>query len=492
VFGLYLNNTKDTFMSNDKKTDHDELEDDTILTPDFKGGNADHKGFNKRNILLAVGAVALIGTLFVNFTTIKKKDKTPEDIAKETTQNVQAARVDDAPGVGQLQSRYDNSPDKPNTPPQNVTDQHNAITTNQGIAKQNGQAQQPNPYLQPGNNGNPVGQLNQNGEYIVPAGSPNAKMVEEDRKVKLAQAREEAKLKYERDMAQRREEWQEKVRSGNLTFGGGPKAGAANAVSGAANDAIRALEDKKNLLLAQNNNVKPPAMPEIKIPSLGGDGDPTKQGDKQKYLDKDRSGMGYNILTKMYHPISPYQIMAGTIIPGTFITGINSDLPGQLTAQVRENVYDTVKGRYLLIPQGARFVGEYNNNITANQERLLIVWTRLIFPNGKSINLEGMPGVDLSGYAGSQDQVNHHFMSIASAAVLSSLMGAGVNIAAGNNEAGKASFGQLAAGGAATKMQSAGDRILDRFLTQPPTITIRPAQKFNVFVNKDIALQPYR
>jgi type IV secretion system protein VirB10 len=231
-------------------------------------------------------------------------------------------------------------------------------------------------------------------------------------------------------------------------------------------------------------------MPNIKMPSLG-PVDQNNQSEKQEYLDKNRHD-DQRPVSSLKSPASPYQVMAGTIIPSTFITGIKGDLPGQIIGQVRENVYDSVTGRYLLIPQGTRLVGEYSNTITPGQDRLLIVWTRLLLPNGNSISLDGMPGVDLSGYAGVEDKVNYHFWRVASGAILSSLMGAGVSIAGGNNEAGKANFGQLAAGGAAQKIQTAGDRILDQMLNVQPTIEIRAGQKFNVFVNKDLILRPYR
>ena len=132
------------------------------------------------------------------------------------------------------------------------------------------------------------------------------------------------------------------------------------------------------------------------------------QEGKQDYLEENRETQVY-LNQHLIKPVSPYQVMAGNIIPSSLITGLSSDLPGILTAQVRHNVYDSVTGRHLLIPQGTRIIGEYSSAVTYGQNRALVVWNRLIYPNGKSIVLEGMPGVDLSGYAGFKDKVDYHF-----------------------------------------------------------------------------------
>ena len=138
----------------------------------------------------------------------------------------------------------------------------------------------------------------------------------------------------------------------------------------------------------------------------------------------------------MIPAFSRYEVKAGSIIPGVMITGINSDLPGKLVGQVRENVFDTVTGHHLLIPQGTRVIGAYDSKVAYAQERVLIVWTRLIFPNGDSIDLEGMDGVDLSGYAGLTDKVNNHWTKLITGVVLSSILSAGSKVAAGNNQVG--------------------------------------------------------
>ena len=124
-------------------------------------------------------------------------------------------------------------------------------------------------------------------------------------------------------------------------------------------------------------------------------------------------------------PLSPFEVKAGTYITAALETGIDSDLPGSIKAQVSENVYDTVSGNYILIPQGAKIIGQYDSKVSFGQNRALVVWNRIIFPDGSSIDLEKMSGVDISGYAGFSDKLNNHYLKIYGNAVLLSLMGAG-------------------------------------------------------------------
>ena len=128
-------------------------------------------------------------------------------------------------------------------------------------------------------------------------------------------------------------------------------------------------------------------------------------------------------------PASPFILQAGTLIPAALITGIRTDLPGQITAQVTENVYDSLTGRYLLIPQGARLVGEYDSGVSAGQRRVLLVWTRLILPDGTSLVLDRLQGADVSGYAGLEDRVDRHWWGLAQAAALPTLLNIGADLA---------------------------------------------------------------
>ena len=218
------------------------------------------------------------------------------------------------------------------------------------------------------------------------------------------------------------------------------------------------------------------------------------QSEKRKFVDeqkksKDRNFYVNNTLQK---PVSPYEVKTGSIIPGVMITGIDSDLPGHLVGQVRENVYDTVTGQYLLIPQGTRIIGAYDSKIAYAQERVLIVWTRLIYPNGDSIDLEGMGGIDMSGYAGLSDQVDNHYLKLLGGVLLSTMLSTSAKIAAGNNAVGQADIGQLAAAGAGEEINKAGSSLVEKNLNVQPTLEIRPGFKFNVFVSKDLILKPYR
>lgn len=187
-------------------------------------------------------------------------------------------------------------------------------------------------------------------------------------------------------------------------------------------------------------------------------------------------------------PLSAYEIKAGTIIPSALITGLNSDLPGEIIGQVTENVYDTATGGRLLIPQGTKILGRYNADIGYGQDRAQIVWDRLIMPNGSSLRLESMVGTDKAGYAGLSDEVDHHSGRLFGAVILSSLITAGANLVSNSDDNGFTSdLGDAAAQQAVT----IGSEIVRRQLDVQPTITIRPGFKLNILVNKDMILEPY-
>lgn len=218
------------------------------------------------------------------------------------------------------------------------------------------------------------------------------------------------------------------------------------------------------------------------------------QGEKRAFLRAAQSrDHPFYVSGRLEAPLSPYELKAGSIIPCALITGINSDLPGQITCQVRENVYDTVSGHHLLIPQGTRVVGEYDSAVVYGQNRVLAVWSRLILPNGYSINLEGMEGVDLSGYAGYADRVDHHWKRLVGAVVLSSLFAAAPVAVVGND--GRAdyhrSLEEEVARNVGDNVQRAGDQLVSKNLNIQPTITIRPGYAINIFVKRDLVLAPY-
>jgi type IV secretion system protein TrbI len=192
-------------------------------------------------------------------------------------------------------------------------------------------------------------------------------------------------------------------------------------------------------------------------------------------------------------PASPFVVQAGTVIPAALITGVSSDLPGPITAQVTENVYDTPTGRSLLVPQGARLIGIYDSQVAHGQSRVLLAWTRLIMPNGRSIVLERQPGADTAGNAGLQDEVDHHWGALFTAALLSTLLGAGAELGSGVDAGnGNAALIQTLRRGAGESMNQTGQQVVRRNLNIQPTLIIRPGFPVRVIVNRDLVLEPYR
>jgi type IV secretory pathway VirB10-like protein len=186
-------------------------------------------------------------------------------------------------------------------------------------------------------------------------------------------------------------------------------------------------------------------------------------------------------------PASPYVLQAGAVIPAALITGIRSDLPGQITAQVTENIYDSPTGRILLVPQGTRIIGQYDNGVQFGQRRVLLVWNRLIFPNGRSIVLERQPGADAAGYAGLEDGVDYHWWDLAKAAGLSTLLSVGAELAIDDDNR----LLRAIRNGGQDTINDAGQEIIRRQLNVAPTLTIRPGFPVRVIVTRDLVLEPY-
>jgi type IV secretion system protein VirB10 len=187
-------------------------------------------------------------------------------------------------------------------------------------------------------------------------------------------------------------------------------------------------------------------------------------------------------------PASPYVLQAGAVISAALITGIRSDLPGQITAQVTENIYDSPTGRLLLVPQGTRIIGQYDNAVQFGQRRVLLVWNRLIFPNGRSIVLERQPGADAAGYAGLEDGVDYHWWDLAKAAGLSTLLSVGAELAIDDDDR----LLRAIRNGGQDTINDAGQEIIRRQLNVAPTLTIRPGFPVHVIVTRDLVLEPYR
>lgn len=209
----------------------------------------------------------------------------------------------------------------------------------------------------------------------------------------------------------------------------------------------------------------------------------------QEFLDQKTS---YDYLGSKKTPLlSPYEIKTGTLIPSVLITGANSDLPGKITGQVRENVYDTATGEYLLIPQGTRLVGEYSANVIYGQERLLVAWNRLIFPDGQTLNLGKMLGTAADGYTGFHDEVDNHYIRIFGSAILMSAISAGVQLSQGEKDNQYVETNtDKAIGGAIQQLGQVGTEMIRKNMDISPTLNIRPGYRFNIFVTKDIILEP--
>ncbi len=198
---------------------------------------------------------------------------------------------------------------------------------------------------------------------------------------------------------------------------------------------------------------------------------------------------GYVLHTRV-QPVSPFELKAGTVIPSVMLGGINSDLPGQIMAQVSQNVYDTATGRYLLIPQGSKLVGNYDHQVALGHKRVFVVWHRLIYPDASTVNLENMNGADQSGYAGFGDKTNTHFWTAFRSAIMLSAITAGVQLSQPQalTSNGGYSSQQMIAAAMGMQMNNLGQQSLMRNLNQPPTIEIRPGYVFNVLINKDMIL----
>ena len=181
--------------------------------------------------------------------------------------------------------------------------------------------------------------------------------------------------------------------------------------------------------------------------------------------------------------------MAGTIISASLITGLNSDLPGRVIAQITENVYDTSTGQYLLIPQGARVIGTYDSQVSFGQERALVVWQRIIMPDGASIVIDNLPAIDTAGYAGLHDKVDFHTWRLLKGIALSTILGVGTELTFGDEEN---ELIEALRSSAQDSANQVGQGLTERNLNIQPTITIRPGWPLKIIVQKDIVLRPYR
>lgn len=236
-------------------------------------------------------------------------------------------------------------------------------------------------------------------------------------------------------------------------------------------------------------SVSAPDSPQPSPPKLTLDPatDPNAQGRKEAFVGNldPRGDVNPHVLTP---PPSPYTLSAGSVISASLINGLRSDLPGLVTAQVTENTYDSATGRILLIPQGARLIGSYDSVVAFGQSRALIVWQRIVMPDGSSLRIDNVPATDPSGYAGLSDKVDFHTWTLLKGVAISTLLGVGANL----TFTGESDLVQAIRESTQQNVSRAGDQITSRNLAVQPTITIRPGAPVRLIVHRDLILAPWR
>jgi len=215
--------------------------------------------------------------------------------------------------------------------------------------------------------------------------------------------------------------------------------------------------------------------------------DPNGQASKEDFFNQDIKDLGY-LPNQVVPQMSQYELKRGSVIPATLITGLNSDLPGRISAQVSQNVYDSATGYRLLIPQGAKLFGRYDSKVSFGQERVLVVWTDLIFPNGSTLQIGGMAGTDAEGYGGFNDKVDRHLWRTFGSAALIALIGTGIDMSVPQSStlATQDTASDAARRNFAETFGRAAEQTISKNLDVQPTIQIRPGYKFNVLVDQDI------
>lgn len=219
----------------------------------------------------------------------------------------------------------------------------------------------------------------------------------------------------------------------------------------------------------------------------GADGDQNGQAAKEDFFNRDIKDLGY-LPNGVIPQISRFELKRGSVIPATLITGLNSDLPGRITAQVSQNVYDSATGHRLLIPQGSKLFGRYDSKVSFGQERVLVVWTDLIFPNGSTLQIGGMAGMDAEGYGGFKDKVDRHLRRTFGLAALVAVIGTGIDMSLPESSslATQDTASDAARRNFAETFGRVAEQTISKNLNVQPTIMIRPGYRFNVLVDQDI------
>ena len=248
-------------------------------------------------------------------------------------------------------------------------------------------------------------------------------------------------------------------------------------------------------------SVQAAAMPESAgVEPANGPAGEAGSGAGQSPQDRNQAFLDSRVDTAIYSPQqiqtprSPYELLAGTVIAAAMVIGLNSDLPGQVIAQVTEDVYDSATGQILLVPQGSRLIGKYDSIVAYGQSRVLLIWTRLVMPDGSSIVLDNLPATDTEGYAGLEDGVDYHTWRMLRGIALSTLLGVSSELATNGDEQTSGSGNIVVAlrQSGDSSANQAGQSIVSKDLAVQPTLTIRPGFPVRAIVNRDIILRPYQ
>lgn len=231
-----------------------------------------------------------------------------------------------------------------------------------------------------------------------------------------------------------------------------------------------------------------PGSPDSGIATSDDGADPNSQRRKNALVGRsnDRDDINPH---RIEAPVSPWTLHAGSVLAASLITGLNSDLPGIVTAQVTENAYDSVTGRLLLVPQGSRLIGRYDSVVAFGQSRVLVVWQRIILPDGSSIRIDNVPASDTAGYAGLSDRIDRHTWQLLKGVTLSTLLGVGTELGWGSSES---DLLRAIRESAQQNGARAGDQLVARSLDVQPTIKVRPGWPLRIVVHKDLILRPWR
>jgi len=306
--------------------------------------------------------------------------------------------------------------------------------------------------------------------------------------------------RLQEEMRQRRmENMLAALDSGTSVDGGGQLQGQERPSSGGGNAGTGNVPGLQQLAAAgqaQGSRATLPAgMENLPAGLMGQENDyqaQNMQGQKQDFLSQ-QGGDEYRLNESRQELPSPFTIRTGTVIPGVMISGINSDLPGRMIAQVSQNVYDSATGQHLMIPQGARLYGRYDSNVAMGQERVLIVWERIIYPDGSALNINFMPGSDQEGFAGFQDQVDNHYWRIFGNAALLSVITAGAQLSQPDSQGDDGyDANQILAAQLGQQFGQVGQEMIRRNMNIQPTLKIRKGYRFNIMITKDIVARPWQ